>query len=92
MSDQFYLTLPSNSSMDLYPDNKISSYKVNLPNTLHLDPLKWEVGLSEIQFVHTWYNVRKGKNIIRKSKQAFDIDFGSTSEIADYLKRSGIIG
>ena len=57
-----YVTLPSNSSMDIYPDNKISSFKVNLPETLQVDPEHWEVALKEIQFPHLWYNVRKGKN------------------------------
>ena len=57
-----YVTLPSNSSMDIYPDNKISSFKVNLPETLQVDPEHWEVALKEIQFAHLWYNVRKGKN------------------------------
>ena len=32
-----YVTLPSNNSMDIYPNNKISSFKVNLPETLQLD-------------------------------------------------------
>ena len=57
-----YVTLPSNSSMDIYPDNKISSFKVNLPETLQVDPEHWEVALKEIQFPHLWYNVTKDKN------------------------------
>jgi hypothetical protein len=52
--------------MEMYPDNKTSSFKVNLPNALDLDSTKWEVGLSEIQFLHMWYNIRKGKNAIVK--------------------------
>ena len=43
-----YVTLPSNSSMDIYPDKKISSFKVNLPETV--DPEHREVALKEIQF------------------------------------------
>ena len=66
MNDHFFIVLPSNASMNLYPDNKISKFKVNLPNTLNLDTKKWEVGLSEIQFQHSWYNVRDGKNVIFK--------------------------
>ena len=57
MGDQFYVILPSNSSMDIYPDNKISNFKVHLANPLKLDSTKWEVGLSEIQFPHLWYNM-----------------------------------
>lgn len=66
MNNQFFIVLPSNSSMDLYPNNKTSSFKVNLSNALMLDSTKWEVALSEIQFQHTWYNIRDGKNIIFK--------------------------
>lgn len=52
--------------MDLYPENRISNFKVNLSSSINLDPAKWEVGLSEIQFTHTWYNIREGKNMIKK--------------------------
>ena len=57
-----YFTLPSNRSMDIYPENKILSFKVNLPETLQVDPEHWEVSLKELQFPHLWHNVRKDKN------------------------------
>ena len=47
-----YVTLPSKSSMDIYTENKISSFKVNLPETLQVDPEHWEVALKETQFLH----------------------------------------
>ena len=50
------VTLPSNSSPDYYPENKISDYIVHLPKELQL-PGSWEVGLAEIQFNHSWYDV-----------------------------------
>ena len=64
--NQFSVILPSNASMNLYPENKTSSFKVNLPQTLELDSSKWEVELSEIQFEHSWYNIREGRNFIVK--------------------------
>lgn len=67
MSSQFYVTLPSNSSMDLYPENKISNFKINFSNPFNLDASRWEVGLSEIQFPHRWYNIRSNKNILTKT-------------------------
>ena len=67
MNNIFYIVLPSNSSSHLFPDNKVSSFKVQLSNPLQLDPSKWEVALSEIQLAHTWYNVRKGKNTLIKT-------------------------
>ena len=54
-----YVTMPTNSSMDIYPVNKILSFKVNLPETLQVDPDYWEVALKKSQFPHLWYNVRK---------------------------------
>ena len=55
--EHFYLTLPSNSSMNVFPNNKLNSYKVKLPKALPTTEGKWLVGLYEIQFPKTWYNV-----------------------------------
>ena len=63
---QFFVVLPSNSSMKIYPDNRTSSFTVNLPKPLELDPAQWDVALSEIQYPHIWYNIRRNKNIMRK--------------------------
>ena len=49
-----YVTLPNNSSMDIYPNKKILSFKVNLSESLQVDPEHWEVALKEIQFLHLW--------------------------------------
>ena len=52
-SSGFYVQLPSNASMDLYPNNKLCCYKTQLPRTLHFDG-KYEVGLVEIQYPNSW--------------------------------------
>ena len=54
----FYLTLPSNSSMDFYPNNTLANYTTKLPQLFDLNG-EWEVGLSEIQYPISWYNVSK---------------------------------
>ena len=54
--DYFYVTLPSNSSMDLYPQNKANHFTTKLHKPLKLDG-DWDVGLSEISYPRTWYNV-----------------------------------
>ena len=54
----FYLTLPSNSSMEYYPDNSASHYHVKLPQDINLTG-EYEVGLSEIQFSNTYFNIRE---------------------------------
>src|SRR6218665_3155910 len=52
----FYVTLPSNSSIRYYPDNTTTRYTTRLENTLALTG-DWEVGLIEIQYQHTWFNL-----------------------------------
>lgn len=54
----FYLALPSDSSMDSFPNNTLASVTTRLPHMLDLDG-SWEMGLAEIQYPHSWYNVRK---------------------------------
>ena len=63
MESEFYVTLPSNSSMQYFPDNKTSNFVTKLSRTLQLDG-EWEVGLAEIDYPHTWYNIREGKNSV----------------------------
>lgn len=48
LDKQFYVTLPSNSSKDVYGVQPINHYKTKLPVPLDLDVDEWEVGLSEI--------------------------------------------
>ncbi len=44
--------------MTFYPDNTLAHYKVQLPRPISLEG-EWEVGMSEIQYPHTWYNVTR---------------------------------
>jgi len=47
--DHFYITLFSNASQHLYPDNKIAAFTIQLARPIILDPSEiWEVGLYEI--------------------------------------------
>ena len=45
----FYLTLPSESSKDLFPENDPSEYIVRLPHWIHLKG-NWEIGLHSITY------------------------------------------
>ena len=51
-----FLTLPSNLSMDIYPESKLSDYMVHLPKEINLSG-SWELGLSEILYPNTWYSI-----------------------------------
>jgi len=47
MSD-FYITLPSHSSKNEFLENKANSFKIRLPNPIHLEGHGWKVGLFSI--------------------------------------------
>ena len=49
---QFYLHLPSNSSLDKFPNNTLTEYRVGLPQTISLTG-EWEVALTEIHYPHS---------------------------------------
>jgi len=53
---RFTITLPSNSSVDLHPDNKVSQWKMKLSEFVELQD-KWEVGLLEVSFSRKVRNV-----------------------------------
>ena len=50
----FYITLPSESSKDLFPENNPSEYTVRLPHWIHLKG-EWEIGLHSIAY--TQWNI-----------------------------------
>ena len=59
MATDFYLTLPSNASMKVHPDNTLAHYITDLHQGISVS-CEWECGLAEIQYPHTWYNVPEG--------------------------------
>ena len=63
MESELDVTLPSNSSMKYFPNNKTSNFVTKLSRTLQLDG-EWEVGLAEIDYPHTWYNICEEKNSV----------------------------
>jgi len=49
--DHFYIKLFSNVSQEIYPDNKIAAFTIQLAQPIILDPSEiWEVGLCELSF------------------------------------------
>ena len=49
--DHVYITLFSNASQHIYPDNKIAAFTIQLAQPIILHPSEiWEVGLCEISF------------------------------------------
>ena len=56
MAHSFFVTLPSNSSPLLYPDNATTHYRVKLAQPISLEG-QWEVGLADVIYPHQWYNI-----------------------------------
>lgn len=54
----FYLTLPSNSSHNYFPNNTLTDYTTKLSSTIELTS-EWEVGLAEIMFPRNWFTIPK---------------------------------
>ena len=85
----FYLTLPSNASLDVFPDNKTGSYRLKLPHPIDLNG-NWEVGLYSISYPNTWYTLRKGDNHIFYSDDGFIfstayVDYGYYETVQDLI-------
>ena len=80
-SDKFFIVLPSDSSMKVYPENKLSSYTTFIPSEIKVDPSKWEVALQEIQFPHSWFNIRKGYNKLHKIY--YELDLKEKKDVED---------
>lgn len=60
----FYVTLPSDSSLKYFPDNKTSHFVSRLLSPIDLKG-EWEVGLTEFIYPHMWTNVLEGRNEYR---------------------------
>ena len=56
MDDEIQLTLPSNSSIDFFPENKPGLYHTKLSSSLNLEGV-WEAAIMEIQYPHNWKNL-----------------------------------
>jgi len=62
----FYITLPSNSSLDYFPKNTLNNFTTKLHSALRLDG-EYEVGLVELSYPQNWKYRRDG-NIFFKEK------------------------
>lgn len=57
MISDFYITLPSDASLEIIPENTQSCFRTKLSAPLVLTGDDWEAGLTEIFIPKTWYNV-----------------------------------
>lgn len=72
--NQFYLTLPSNSSMQYYPKNTVANYITHLPRSIRLDAGEWEIALVETHYPCSFLSVNDNETIdirIRPGEELF---------------------
>lgn len=67
-SDSFYLTLPSNSSMSYFPENRTTNFCTKLPKSIKLEG-EWYVGIVEFQYPCTMFTVQDHENIVYVTKR-----------------------
>ena len=82
----FYVTLPSNASLDVFPDNTLTQFTTRLKNPLQLDG-QYKVALTEIMFPINW-KFRQDASIIvtendKKRTEIFEIKFYAYDSVQD---------
>ena len=60
---ELYITIPNWTSSNYFSHNSIGEFRVQLPHSLDLKGL-WSVGLSQILYNYTWYNIEQNRNKI----------------------------
>ena len=87
--EEFYITLPSNASVNIFKENTLHSYLIKLQRPLSVQQGKWVVGMTEIQFPHSWKNLVNGYVKITKanyhSPLTFHLKDGHYKSIDDLL-------
>ena len=86
--------LPSNASLDKFPNNILTKYRVCLPQTISLTG-DWEVALTEIHNPHSWNNVQgnfENRFYLRNQEldgmwEAFIVPPGHYSSVADVITK-----
>ena len=88
---EFYLLLPSNSSLDKFPHNILTEYRVSLPQTLNLTG-EWEVALTVIHYPQSWNNIPQFRFYVRNEKlygvwDSLEMFLGHYSSVEDVLQK-----
>ena len=60
--NQFYITLPSDSSAIFFPDNTVAHFTTKLAQRIHLNG-EYEVALTEFIYPNNWQNFPHGLKI-----------------------------
>lgn len=69
----FYITLPSNASLNVFKNNTASRFQVDLAQHINLEG-PWQVALTEISYPHTWFNIPIDKGFFEWRIQPHESD------------------
>lgn len=86
MSD-FFIFLPSNSNLDIYPENVCGDFRVNLAEEVNLSG-QWVCGLVEFHFPKTFRNIEDGRyelKLFGDKEKIFNFPGGYYSDIKDIV-------
>ena len=88
--DSFTIELVSNASLQLFPNNTLSSFTNFLPEQVNLNG-QWEVGISEISYPSMYQNVTEGKFMfyvenLSKTTEDYYLEPGLYSSITDIVE------
>jgi hypothetical protein len=83
----FYVTLPSNSSYEFYPDNKLNNFTTKLHSTIKLDG-DYEVGLVDISYPQNWSYRKNGKIQFKfnKNEVVYQVKFQNFDNMEELTK------
>jgi hypothetical protein len=88
MSDQFYVTLLSNASEKLYPENAIGAFTVELARLMYLAPdTNWEVGLCEFKGSASYVGTVQNLTVVGDQIGFIYCDLISSQFVGDSLIR-----
>ena len=86
--NEFFIVLPSNASLDLYPDNTTSCYTTHLHKEIKLEG-RWRVGLSEVIIPHTIFHLQEKDAEFKLTTPtdmfSYKIDHGAYNDIEDLV-------
>ena len=90
VTEDFYLVLPSNSSMLYHPDNTSFCYTTYLPREIHLRGNKWTVGLVELRIPNTIEHIADDETLYRidgiEDENIYQLKPGVYEHMRDFIE------
>lgn len=81
MSDHFYVTLPSDSSQNVFGKQTPSNFTTALAQEIALQHGEWEVGVSEFTYGRNWENMSNCNFTIKHTDPDSDVVAGSAYQL-----------